>query len=279
VIVGSYAAIGDSFSEGMGDELPDGSPRGWADLVALGLAAAHAAAGGSGFGYANFAIRGRLLGPILAEQLQPAIALGPELLTINGGGNDIMRPRVSVASTADRLVAAAGEATAAGIRVAIVSGGDPTRHIPLGPLIRARGDELAVAVRERLAGTGIAYIDNWSDAALTDLRYWSVDDCISTLSATPASPATCSRGSGSRCPRPRTPRTATAGPTSRAPAPPSTGGSTCCRGSAGASPVGRRVTGARRSGRRCCRSSCPGRSSAAATGAPRGLIAARASPR
>lgn len=181
MIVSSYAAIGDSFSEGMGDELPDGSPRGWADLVALGLAAAHAAAHAADdvpaapFGYANFAIRGRLLGPILAEQLQPAIALGPELLTINGGGNDIMRPRVSVAATADRLVAAAGEATAAGIRVAIVSGADPTRHIPLGPLIRARGDELAVAVRDRLAGTGIAFVDNWSDAALADLRYWSID--------------------------------------------------------------------------------------------------------
>ena len=36
--VASYAAIGDSFTEGMGDELPDGTPRGWADLVALGLA-------------------------------------------------------------------------------------------------------------------------------------------------------------------------------------------------------------------------------------------------
>jgi lysophospholipase L1-like esterase len=178
VIVSSFAAIGDSFSEGMGDELPDGSPRGWADLVALGLAAAHAAAHPEqrgGFGYANFAIRGRLLGPILAEQFAPAVALRPELLTINGGGNDIMRPRVSVASTADRLVAAAREAEAAGIRVAIVSGADPTRHLPLGPVFKARGDELAVAVRERLAGSQTGFIDNWSDAALTDLRYWSVD--------------------------------------------------------------------------------------------------------
>lgn len=175
MIVGSYAAIGDSFTEGMGDELPDGTPRGWADLVALGLAAAHAAAGGSGFGYANFAIRGRLLGPIVAEQLDPAIALRPELLTINGGGNDIMRPKVSVASTADRLVAAAERATAAGIPVALVSGADPTRHLPLGPLIKARGDALAVAVRERLAGTDIAFVDNWSDARLTTLDNWSVD--------------------------------------------------------------------------------------------------------
>lgn len=179
MIVASYAAIGDSFTEGMGDELPDGTPRGWADLVALGLAAAHAAAHpeleGTGFGYANFAIRGRLLGPILAEQFAPAVALRPELLTINGGGNDIMRPRVSVASTADRLVAAAREAEAAGIRVAIISGADPTRHLPLGPVFKARGDELAAAVRERLAGSETVFIDNWSDAALTDLRYWSVD--------------------------------------------------------------------------------------------------------
>lgn len=181
MIVGSYAAIGDSFSEGMGDELPDGSPRGWADLVALGLAAAHAAAHRDDdaptppFGYANFAIRGRLLGPILAEQFPPAVALAPELLTINGGGNDIMRPRISVAATADRLVAAAREAEAAGIRAAIVSGADPTRHLPLGPVFKARGDELAVAVRERLAGSDTIFIDNWSDAALTDLRYWSVD--------------------------------------------------------------------------------------------------------
>ena len=36
----SYIAIGDSFTEGVGDERRDGSVRGWADLVALGLALA-----------------------------------------------------------------------------------------------------------------------------------------------------------------------------------------------------------------------------------------------
>lgn len=169
----SYAAIGDSFTEGMGDELPDGTPRGWADLVALGLA--HAAA--ASVGYANLAIRGRLLGPILAEQLQPAIDLGPELLTINGGGNDIMRPRISVAATADRLVSAAERASDAGIHAVIVSGANPTRHIPLGPVFQRRGDELAVAVAERIAASPahVGFVDNWSDPHLTELRYWSVD--------------------------------------------------------------------------------------------------------
>ena len=36
----SFIAIGDSFTEGVGDDLPDGRQRGWADIVALGLAMA-----------------------------------------------------------------------------------------------------------------------------------------------------------------------------------------------------------------------------------------------
>ena len=169
--VASYAAIGDSFTEGMGDELPDGTPRGWADLVALGLAhAAHIP-----LGYANLAIRGRLLGPILDDQLPAALALRPELLSINGGGNDIMRPRVSVAGVADRLVGAAERATALGIRVVLVSGADPGDHIPFGGLLRARGNALARQVRQRIDGGGMVFVDNWGDEGLRSLRYWSID--------------------------------------------------------------------------------------------------------
>ncbi len=167
----SYAAIGDSYSEGMGDERPDGTPRGWADLVAAGLA--HAA--GGTIGYANLAIRGRLLAPILDEQLPAALALGPELLSINGGGNDILRPSVSIEGVADRLVGAAERGRAAGARVMIVSGADPTRHIPMGAVFSRRGDELALAVRHRLAGGDVLFVDNWSDPRLPELRYWSVD--------------------------------------------------------------------------------------------------------
>lgn len=187
----SYAAIGDSFTEGMGDELPDGTPRGWADLVAMSLAQAAASGAGSPgeasaasasggstapFGYANLAIRGRLLGPLLAEQLDAAIALKPDLLSLNGGGNDIMRPKVSVESVADKLAAAAHKAQDAGIHVLLLSGANPTKHIPLGARIHARGEQLAAAVRERVPASGsITFVDNWSDAALTDLRFWSVD--------------------------------------------------------------------------------------------------------
>ena len=55
-----YVAVGDSFTEGVGDWRPDGTPRGWADRVAEGLAAYS----DEPVTYANLAIRGRLLVPI-----------------------------------------------------------------------------------------------------------------------------------------------------------------------------------------------------------------------
>jgi lysophospholipase L1-like esterase len=167
----SYVAIGDSFTEGVGDELPDGSVRGWADFVALGLAQAS----DGPVRYANLAIRGRKLGPLLAEQLEPAIRLGPELISLNGGGNDIMRPRVSIQQIVDQLDAAVGSAVAAGIHVLLLSGGNPTRHLPGGSLVRRRGDQLDAAVRQRFPRDGVTYVDNWADASLTDIRYWSAD--------------------------------------------------------------------------------------------------------
>lgn len=167
----SYVAVGDSFTEGVGDELPDGAVRGWADLVALGLALASAET----VTYANLAIRGRLLAPIAGPQMDAAIAMRPDLISINGGGNDIMRPKVSIASIADQLLESVDRAVAAGCHVLLASGANPTRHIPLGARIEARGNLLAQAVRDRLPRDGVTFVDNWADAELAQLRYWSRD--------------------------------------------------------------------------------------------------------
>lgn len=171
----SYVAIGDSFSEGMGDDLPDGSVRGWADFVAIGLSQAALAAGGEPIGYANLAIRGRKLGPLLAEQLQPAIDLKPALLSLNGGGNDIMRPKVLIDDVAEQLVNAAKQATDAGVHVLLLSGANPGNHLPMGAVMNKRGDELAEAVTKRFPIANMTYVDNWSDTELTKIDYWSSD--------------------------------------------------------------------------------------------------------
>ncbi|MFI2708208.1 SGNH/GDSL hydrolase family protein, partial [Nocardioides sp. CER28] len=85
-----YVAIGDSFTEGVGDPDPDrpNGVRGWADRVAEALAATQ-----PDFGYANLAIRGRKLPQIIAEQVPPTLELRPDLVTLSGGGNDVLRPK------------------------------------------------------------------------------------------------------------------------------------------------------------------------------------------
>ena len=66
-----YLALGDSFTEGMGDvdvSRPN-QVRGWADRVAEQLCA------DPDWGYANLAIRGKKLDQVVAEQLPVALAM------------------------------------------------------------------------------------------------------------------------------------------------------------------------------------------------------------
>jgi lysophospholipase L1-like esterase len=167
----SYAAIGDSFAEGLGDDLPDGTNRGWADLVAAGLASAAV----EPVTYANLAIRGKLLGPLLAEQLGTQRDRGFELLSISGGNNDIIRPHVSVQANAARLEAAIDGAVASGTHVVFVTVANMTRHLPLGHLIESRGDRFARSIQAWAGKEHVTVVDNWFDADLWDGRFWAPD--------------------------------------------------------------------------------------------------------
>ena len=166
-----YVAIGDSFTEGVGDEQPDGSVRGWADLVAQGLADAS----GRPVQYANLAIRGRLLGPIVREQLEPAIALAPTLLSFNGGGNDMLRPGTDLAWIAQETEQALRRIQDAGIEPLLLAGANPTGGLPGGGRVRQKGDELTAAAGAIAARLGIRFADNWNDAELAGRQYWSAD--------------------------------------------------------------------------------------------------------
>ena len=88
-----YVALGDSFTEGVGDDDPTrpNGVRGWADRVAEQLGSADPA-----FGYANLAIRGKKLRQIMADQVDAAVELKPTLVSIYAGANDILRPKVDI---------------------------------------------------------------------------------------------------------------------------------------------------------------------------------------
>ena len=82
----SFVAIGDSFTEGMTDPLEDGSDDplyvGWADRLAMELSRRRIAANLEPLKYANLAVRGKLIGQVNRKQLDAAIAMKPELMSI-----------------------------------------------------------------------------------------------------------------------------------------------------------------------------------------------------
>ncbi|MEZ3160197.1 SGNH/GDSL hydrolase family protein [Microbacterium sp. BWT-B31] len=167
-----FVAIGDSFTEGVGDELPDGRERGWADLVAQGWADA----AGHPIEYANLAIRGKLVWPIVEEQLEPALALKPTHLSFNGGGNDMLRPRTSVAHILDAFSHVLRRCDEEGVRLILLSGANPSAQLPLSRVIQRRGDLLSAAVVTHMAGrTDVIRALNWPDLELSTPPYWSED--------------------------------------------------------------------------------------------------------
>lgn len=167
-----FVAIGDSFTEGVGDELPDGRVRGWADLVAEGWATSS----GETVEYANLAIRGRLIWPIVEQQLEPALALKPTHLSFNGGGNDMLRPRTSISHVVDAFERVLQRCDDEGVQLIALSGANPSGQLPMSRLIQRRGDILSAAVAQRLAPRpDVITAWNWPDRELATPPYWSDD--------------------------------------------------------------------------------------------------------
>lgn len=168
-----FVAIGDSFTEGVGDERPDGTPRGWADLVAAGLATAL----GETVRYANLAVRGRLMEPIATTQLDAALALSPAptLLTLNGGGNDMMRPGIDLKRLVELTERAILRCAAAGVRLVLLSGADPSQRLPFGRVFHRRGVVLTAAIADLAARHDVLLVDAFNDVEVRRAEYWSPD--------------------------------------------------------------------------------------------------------
>ena len=171
----TYVAIGDSFTEGMSDPDPlaDDEYIGWADRLAV-LLAKVAQARGEGFGYANLAIRGRLLDDVVDRQLPLALELRPDLISIVGGANDIMRPRVDLTALAARLERAVVSAREAGADVLLATPTDPA-GAPIIDRLRGRHAIHTANVWTIARRHGCHVIDQWGFTALQDWRMWAQD--------------------------------------------------------------------------------------------------------
>lgn len=107
-----FAVLGDSLSEGVGDRLPTGGWRGWAALLAEGLAAApHDTL------VLNAAWSGARSRHVAGPQLDAALAHRPHLASVLVGGNDTLRGGFDIGAVARDLHHAMGALRAAGADV------------------------------------------------------------------------------------------------------------------------------------------------------------------
>jgi lysophospholipase L1-like esterase len=167
-----YVAVGDSFTEGVGDEAPDGRCRGWADLVAGVLSGV---ARPPGLDYANLAVRGKLLGQIIDDQLDAAIALRPDLISFAGGGNDLLRPGVRLPALLRLLDLAIARLADHDATVVMFTGADPFDRLPMSRFLRGQAQHFCDGVHRIAERRAAVLVDLWSDRDLRDVRYWAPD--------------------------------------------------------------------------------------------------------
>lgn len=166
----SYVALGDSFTEGMVDKLPDGTLRGWADLVAERLSRFN-----PDFRYANLAVRGRLVKQISMDQVPMALDMGADLVSLATGLNDVARPGCDLEAIGVYLEKCVKMLTASGVRIVMFQSVDFRYRMPslrrFAPRVIRLG-EMVEGLRERY---GVVLVDLSVERIFDDPRLWAPD--------------------------------------------------------------------------------------------------------
>ncbi|GGC63359.1 SGNH/GDSL hydrolase family protein [Hoyosella rhizosphaerae] len=167
----SYVALGDSFTEGLGDphpQYPRGC-RGWSERVAEELAVHNPR-----LRYANLAVRGHHIADVKARQLPQAIAMKPDIVTIYAGYNDLLTMRVNFTELAkeyDSVIARLVDSHAA----VIMWTAHDIGWAPVHRHMRGRAAIYSEIVREIADRHGAEVVDFWRMNEYRDLRMWNRD--------------------------------------------------------------------------------------------------------
>jgi lysophospholipase L1-like esterase len=166
----SFVAIGDSFTEGLDDADGEGSFRGWADRVAEALARHQPT-----LAYANLAIRGKKLNQSVEEQVPRAVEMNADLISLAGGTNDVLRPKVDLDNLAMAFDDAVRGLRESGARVLLFQNVDPSPRSRLIGSTLSRIKALTHIV-ERTADRYDCYLVRlWDEAVFAHPDVWSED--------------------------------------------------------------------------------------------------------
>lgn len=166
-----YVAIGDSSTEGLNDPDGRGGYRGWANRLAMHVVKAQKAP----LLYANLGVRGRKTRDVRNQQVAPALAMHPDLVTIFSGVNDVVRRGCNVAAVARDIERMQKAFTETGATVLTITMPDLSEVVPIARLMRKRLLDLNNRVREISARTGVRLVDLAASPVTQDMRLWSDD--------------------------------------------------------------------------------------------------------
>jgi lysophospholipase L1-like esterase len=165
---------GDSYSEGMSDEIVNGQYRGWADRIADVMSRANPE-----FTYVNLAIRGKLLKQVIDDQLPAAINLvtGPDtLLSFHAGANDALRPGYKPEVAQALYADAVRRAAATGATLMLFTVLERTGNTGRGSDVwAARFGEFNKIVRQVGAEVRAVIVDANGETFFSDSRFLAFD--------------------------------------------------------------------------------------------------------
>jgi lysophospholipase L1-like esterase len=174
MIYNRFVVCGDSYSEGMTDEMVDGLYRGWADRVADGLAKKSPI-----FTYVNLAVRGKLLPQVIEDQVPIALTYvsGPDtLISFHAGANDALRPGFDPVLAKERYQSTVRKLAASGATIMLFTVLEDTGNSGRGSkLWQERFGTFNNGVREIAAEVGAIIIDANSERFFSDKRFLAFD--------------------------------------------------------------------------------------------------------
>ena len=169
-----FIVCGDSYSEGMTDEVVDGKFRGWADRVADVMAQAH-----PDFTYVNLAIRGKLLGQVVEDQVPVALQYVTgkvTLVSFHAGAKDALRPGYQPGTAIPMYAEAVRRIAKSGATIMLFTVLERTGNKGKGAEIwEKRFSEFNKGVRAIGAEVGAIVVDANQEAFFSDRRFLAFD--------------------------------------------------------------------------------------------------------
>jgi lysophospholipase L1-like esterase len=169
-----YVAMGDSITEGLGDPVPGYPTVSWAQSVADALATVR-----PDFEFVNLARRDLTTAEIRSTQLEQALELEPDLVSLIAGGNDLIVEEfdpLPVERELEATIAALAETDATvvtGTMFNITAAGLLPRELNDG--LRERLRALSQVVRRVARRYAVLLVDFWSHPASADPGIYSAD--------------------------------------------------------------------------------------------------------